>query len=157
MQAINVIKQDHLGSLQVQGGEIMSPRGLLHMQGRTAGHRREGADGIELKAAVTEVGIAVVVAHPAVARQTKAVGGDALGVAGFTNPGHHPPAQRRIQPLLLGVLLVKALVGVGAVVRTGLKQGIGPHMGLQLLQRQRHRLGHRRRIGLRFMAAGQPL
>ena len=59
--------------------------------------------------------------------------------------------------LLLAVLVVKALMGVGAVVLPGPKQGIGPHMLLQRLQGQCDGCGHSGGKRLAFGTEANPL
>ena len=85
VQAVDVIKKDHFPGGQLQRREIMGAGRLLHMQRRTAGHRREGADRIQFIATVAEIGIAVIATNPAITWQPEAIGGNALHVAGLAD------------------------------------------------------------------------
>lgn len=157
MQAIDVIEKNQLTCLKLERNKISRTSSRLHMQRSTGVHRCQRADGIELTAAVTEIGVAMEITHPAVVWQAKAIRGDLLHVTGLADSLDHAPAKLFIKTLLLAVLAIKALVGLSAVVLPRPEQGIGPHMLLQRLQRQSHGFSHSSGESLTFGAGADPL
>ena len=143
MQTIDVIEQDQIAGSEFQRVKTVASRLLLYMQCCTGLHGRERTDRIEFVDAMTKIRIPVIIAHPAISRQTKAIGGNPLHKTGLTDHVDHAPAQGLIQRILLSVLGVEALVGFRGVVRPRQEQRVRAHMLMQKLQGQSDGLGNR--------------
>ena len=153
MKAIDVIKKNHFTGLQLKWRKIAGAIHLLNMQSSASNHRRQRTDRIEFAATVAEIGVAVKITYPAITWHSETICRDALEVAAFTNRPNHTPTKGSIKQLLLGMLPVKALVGIRVVVLTRLEQWIGPNVLMQRLKGQANRLFNCHCKGLAFNSA----